>query len=170
MTTTRSDKEKMLQRRAFQLATEQRTMVLATTSADAIPWAAPVYFVFYRKDFFFFSNPNARHTLHCLTRPVASAAIFQDGDSFKNICGLQMQGRIQKIEYSPVALGVFLAYLEKFKFINFFSDSGRPIDLHTFFERFNASMYRFSPEEIYCQDNSISFGYRQRIDTITHID
>lgn len=166
MNAAEPDKKKMLQRRAFQLATEQRTMVLAASAADAMVWAAPVYFVFYKNAFWFFSNPTARHSVYFAVNQVGCAVIFQDGDSLEAISGLQMTGRIKKTTYSPVALGVFLAYLDKFGFIKNFFESDRPIELRSFLERFNTSMYRFSPEEIYCQDDSISFGHRQLIDTI----
>ena len=70
--------EREITRLALALACEQNTMTLAT-ACDNSAWAAPVYYVFDKTAFFFFSDPDSRHIREALAGGQAAAAICPFG-------------------------------------------------------------------------------------------
>jgi uncharacterized protein len=141
---------------------ENSVMVLATAD-DRQPWAAAVYYVYHRNDFCFFSAPDARHIQQAQASQKAAAAIFAYGTTWQQIRGIQMSGRIERISPGPAAARVIAEYLRKFSFSLDFFTSGTEVSLEAFTSRFKVHLYRFQPSEIYYLDNSIRFGFRQRV-------
>lgn len=147
---------------ALRLIEEQHTMTLATAGAQG-PWAAPVYYIFLEGAFYFFSSPDSRHIEESLDGRRASAAIFAHGFSWQNIRGLQMSGAVTAIPPGPAALRIIRAYLEKFPFTRDFFKPSELLDLNAFTNRFRVKLYRFEPDLVYYLDNTIRFGFRERV-------
>ena len=148
---------------ASALIKRQKTMVLAT-SKDDHPWAAPVYYVFFSPGFYFFSSPRSLHIQHILTCDNAAVSIHADGDRLEQLEGLQMSGRVQRIDKPLLALSVTARYLLKFPM-------ARPLlsgintagpDLRT-----KVSLYAFIPERLFYMNHQMGFGSRTPIDLIS---
>ena len=75
---------------------KQSTMTLATCKEDK-PWAAPVYFVFFKSSFYFFSDPCCRHISESTENRRVSASIHGVASTWQEIRGLQMSGEIQRV-------------------------------------------------------------------------
>lgn len=159
-TTTKSHNE--LKSLAEKLINEQSTMTLATTSGDDA-WAAPVYYVYQRPMFYFFSDPSSRHIQESVEGGNAASAIFCPASTWQDIRGVQMSGTIETVSGGFQALGVIRAYLKKFPFTKEFFPDGGSIDLSAFTRHFKVKLYRFVPSLVYYQDNSIRFSFRERI-------
>ena len=144
------------------LINEQSTMTLATAQAD-VPWAAPVYYVFFRSSFYFFSDPSSRHIQEAMAAGQVSAAIHATAFTWKEIRGVQMCGTLQPVGVGLEAMQAIRAYLKKFPFTREFFDTGEPFDLETFGKRFRVKLYRLTPALVYYLDNQIRFGFRERI-------
>ena len=141
---------------------EQRTMTLATCGGN-VAWAAPVYYVFHRAAFYFFSDPESRHIVEALESGQAGGAIHGTGSGWREIRGIQMTGRIGSLSMgleSAEAIGV---YLKKFQFTKDFFSSGTPLNLDAFTTRFRVKLYKFNPTLVYYLDNSLRFGFRERV-------
>lgn len=138
------------------------TMTLATSSRDAA-WAAPVYYVYQAGRFFFFSKPDSRHIEEALATGFAAAAIHAYAESWQHIRGLQMSGVICKSGIGLNAISAVQAYLKKFPFTKEFFKDDQQMDLTGFITRFKVSLYHFTPERVYYQDNQIRFGFREEI-------
>jgi uncharacterized protein YhbP (UPF0306 family) len=147
---------------ARKLIEEQHIMTLAT-AGERGPWAAPVYYVFLEPSFYFFSDPASRHIEDCLQSPLASAAVFAPVFSWQDIRGLQMSGAVEAVMPGLAALKAVGSYLVKFPFAKGFFNPSEPIDLNAFSNRFRVRLYRFKPALVYYLDNSIAFGFRQRV-------
>lgn len=147
---------------ALRLIEEQHTMTLATAGEQG-PWAAPVYYIFLEPAFYFFSSPSSRHIEECLESRRASAAIFAQVFSWQDIRGLQMSGAVKAVSPGPGALRAIGAYLGKFPFTKDFFNPSEPVDLTAFSSRFRVRLYRFEPDLVYYLDNSIRFGFRERV-------
>ena len=143
------------------LASMMRVITLATYLKQEI-WTAPVYYVFSNKKFYFFSNPDSRHIKEGLLKVSenqVSASVFSDDTDFKNIKGLQMQGKIVKVENKKDAVLRAMEYIKKFK-INYNKE-----DIIGFFQKeYRARLYEFIPEIVYYLDNNKKFGSRERIE------
>ena len=141
----------------------QSTMTLATAQGNAA-WAAPVYYVFCRSAFYFFSDPGSRHIQESLTSCQASAAIHSGASSWEEIRGVQMSGSIDMVSGKLEAVETIGKYLKKFGFTQDFFSKDQALDLDAFAKRFHVRLYKFKPTLIYYLDNSIGFGFREAID------
>jgi uncharacterized protein YhbP (UPF0306 family) len=136
-------------------------MVLAT--ADPHPWSAPVYFVHVQRRFYFFSSPSSRHVTAALQSGRCAASVFRDSDDWRDIEGLQMDGRIERIRISPEGLRVFRRYVKKFPTVqDFFVEVA--FELTHFLERFRTQLYAFVPEQVFYVNNKAGLSKRQEVD------
>jgi uncharacterized protein YhbP (UPF0306 family) len=140
-----------LEQAAERLAEGRRTMVLATSGEG--PWAAPVYYLFREGSFYFFSSPKSRHVTEALAGGRCAAAIFREGDDWREIEGLQMEGRVE--EAGPDA-AVFAAYLRRFPEAAVLGGK----ELGGFLEKLRTRLYRFVPERRLYLNNRLGFGKR----------
>lgn len=157
--------EGALNRRALDLIKEQTTLTLATARGD-VPWSAPVYYVFSKGSFYFFSSANSRHIKEALSSGSAAASIFAPADSWQAIRGIQMSGRIHTQKKGPSSLSIVAGYLKKYPFTSDFFPTGSRVSLDLFKNVFNADLYRFAPSEIHYLDNELGFGSRKKIKTL----
>jgi uncharacterized protein len=159
MTTEQHD----LKTLAVELINSQSTMALAT-AAGGEAWAAPVYYVFYRGVFYFFSAPDSRHIQEGTANKQASATIYPFVTSWKEIRGIQMSGSIRKVKPGITAIKAVRAYVDKYPFTREFFDPGQDLDLENFGNKFRVRLYRFDPHFVYYLDNRIKFGFRDTIE------
>jgi len=151
-----------LGRLALDLINRVSTMTLATSGPNTT-WAAPVYYVYQDGKFFVFSKPDSRHIGEALAAGFAAAAIHAPAESWQHIRGLQMSGVIRKSGIDLKAISAVQAYLKKFPFTRDFFKDNQPADLNGFIARFKVSLYHFTPDRVYYQDNQIRFGFRAEI-------
>lgn len=152
-----------LRKLAGNLIKGESTMTLATAQENTA-WAAPVYYVFCRSAFYFFSDPGSRHIEESLAGCQASAAIHSGASSWEDIRGVQMSGSIDKVSGKLEAVEAIGRYLKKFRFTQDFFSKDQAMDLESFANRFHVRLYKFKPVLIYYLDNSIRFGFREAID------
>ena len=154
--------ENDLQALARELIGSQSTMALAT-AGNGEAWAAPVYYVFYKGGFYFFSAPDSRHIMESMENAQASATIYPFVSSWKEIRGIQMSGKIRKAKAGLKSVKALRAYVEKYPFTKEFFDPGQELDLENFGKRFRVRFYRFDPTLVLYLDNKIKFGFREAI-------
>jgi uncharacterized protein YhbP (UPF0306 family) len=148
---------------ALGLINSQSTMSLATARENRA-WAAPVYYVYFKSAFYFFSSPDSRHIKEAMDCEEVSAAVYPAVALWQDIKGIQMSGSINKAGIGFTAMGALRAYNSKYPFIREFFESGETLDLESFEKRFKVRFYRFNPSLIYYLDNQIKFGFRIEVD------
>ncbi|MBT3259437.1 MAG: hypothetical protein HN366_23730, partial [Deltaproteobacteria bacterium] len=79
--------QKELKALAMGLIDEQSTVTLATCREN-VAWAAPVYYVFLKSAFYFFSDPASRHIVEALESGQASGAIHGSASGWQEIRGI----------------------------------------------------------------------------------
>jgi uncharacterized protein YhbP (UPF0306 family) len=156
------DLEQELRKLAEELVKDQNTMTFATASGD-VAWAAPVYYSNQDFNFYFFSDPGSRHIQESLKSNQASAAIFHQSSTWKEIRGVQMSGTVSPVSVGIEALRAVRGYLKKFPFTEEFFDQGQKMDLEAFAKRFRVRLYRFKPDVVYYMDNRIRFSFREKV-------
>jgi uncharacterized protein YhbP (UPF0306 family) len=149
--------------RAEALIGRQSTMTLATSDGSD-PWAAPVYYAYHGRGFYFFSDPASRHIRESRASGRAASAIFASADTWQDILGLQMSGAVETVTGRLNALAAVGAYLKKFPFTREFFSPGDLLDPAAFSKRFNVRLYRFRPSVVFYMDNSIRFGFREQVE------
>jgi hypothetical protein len=137
-------------------------MTIATARRN-LAWAAPVYYVFLRSCFYFFSDPASRHIQESLASRQAACTIYGFASGWEDIRGIQMEGCIERLSPGMEAVEVIRAYLKKFSFTNEFFPPGEHLDLEAFSKRFRVRLYKFRPALVYYLDNRIRFGFRQSV-------
>jgi hypothetical protein len=147
---------------AKKLINEKYTMTLATASRH-VAWAAPVYYVAEKNRFYFFSDPKSRHIREALSSGQAGASIYEESGQWQDIKGIQMSGKIVEISSGTEAITALNAYVQKFQLIRSFFNDMAALDLDRIFFRFQAKLYRFTPELMIYMDNTIHFGFKEEI-------
>lgn len=147
---------------AKELINGQSAMTVATGRGN-VAWAAPVYYVLRKSDFYFFSNPKSRHIIEAIESKQASVAIHAFASTWKEIRGIQMSGRVQAVRTGMEAIQAIRAYLRKFSFAKEFFKDSESLDLRSFGNTFGVRLYNFRPDLIYYTDNQIHFGFRSEI-------
>jgi uncharacterized protein YhbP (UPF0306 family) len=151
-----------LKRLAVDLIEEESTMTLATARGN-VAWSAPVYYIFFKSCFYFFSDPTSRHIQESLASNQASCSIYANASTWQEIRGVQMSGHVESVAPRLGAIEVIRAYLKKFPFTRDFFKPGQALDLEAFVKRFKVRLYRYKPTLVYYMDNSIRFGFREEV-------
>jgi len=130
-------------------------MSLATAGQDGGHAAS----LMYARDGFtlyWVSDPESRHSRELEAQPRCAATVAPDYDDFKQIRGLQIQGRARRLK-GPAARAKGMARLAaRYPFLKQFL-TGRA-DLVRQMRK--AAVYRLDPERIALIDNSKGFGHR----------
>jgi len=148
---------------AERLIEERRTLVFATSGADG-PWAAPVYYLWRDGCFWLFSSPRSRHVTEALECGRCAAAIFRDGDDWRAIEGLQLEGSLEEVDAEDArAEGVFEAYVERFPTVRSFFEEGEGVTLGALLGKFRSRLYAFKPGRAFYLNNAKGFGKREEI-------
>jgi uncharacterized protein YhbP (UPF0306 family) len=142
------------------LLQKENTLVLAT--ADPQPWTAPVYFLYRRGRFYFISAPHSRHVTAALAVDSCAATVFHGGDNWRDIEGVQMDGRIAKVRVGKEAAIVFAEYVKKFPTVREFLSEAVG-DLPAFLRLFHAELYEFIPATVHYVNNRLGFARRQAV-------
>lgn len=132
-------------------------MTLATSAEDA-PWAAGVFYVSHDFAISFVSDPKSRHCANVRRNPAASAAIHENYADWREIRGLQIEGRVEEVSAAEIP-AIMSAYVEKFPFVRglltpegFFRVGGKMIE---------ARFYKLVPSRCVLLDNRKGFGHRE---------
>src|SRR3989337_2111567 len=73
------------------------TMTLATCEAD-MPWAATVFYASEYLQLYFFSSPEARHSLNLAVNSRVAVTIQEDYKDWRAIKGIQLEGQVMLVD------------------------------------------------------------------------
>ena len=142
-----------------QMATSQKIMTLAVIWQGGA-WSSPVYYLYWRKGFYFFSNKDSRHIEGSQQMDGrAGSSIFVDAPSFDEIQGIQMQGRIEPVKKNSEGNAAAVAYLKRFAISHGKIDAMRFIK-----QQYRASFYRFVPHGLVYMDNRVAMGFKRELE------
>ncbi|WP_300159506.1 pyridoxamine 5'-phosphate oxidase family protein [Solidesulfovibrio sp.] len=145
-------------RAARELLDAVPAMTLATCAPgpDGAPWATDVYFAPHGWELVFFSSPASRHCRNLAAAPACAATVHPQASSWRDIRGLQMEGRAGPVTGLAAKAAATAAYLAKFPFVkDLLTAPGE-----TAGKLAKVSAHVFVPERIRYIDNSLGFGTR----------
>lgn len=138
-------------------------MTLAVTSGSE-PWAAPVYYVHHNEGFWFFSSEDSRHIIDAEKNSgIAAASVCGNPYDWTEIKGLQMKGKIKPGGITAESGSAFAKYLGRFGFVHKMFSGNKVKDISDLENLFRVRWYVFVPDEVYYSDNSVSFGFKERV-------
>jgi uncharacterized protein YhbP (UPF0306 family) len=132
------------------LLRSQTTLVLATIGEDGLPRSTPLFFIPDDDlNLYWFSSRKSLHSRNCALSPESSVAISTGARTWKQIQGVQMQGRVSAVADRAVRKSITADYVVRFALGNLFSLAIR-----------SSSLYCFTPRWARYVDNSRRFGYK----------
>lgn len=137
------------------LLAETTAMTLATCR-DGLPWAATVYFAPDGYDLVFLSSPGSRHGRDLAANPACCAAVSPETASWRDIRGLQIEGRAAVVGGPLATARAMAAYFAKFPFVqDLLADPGQAAK-----RLGKVAVHVLRPTTIRLLDNSHGFGSR----------
>jgi uncharacterized protein YhbP (UPF0306 family) len=95
------------------------TMTLACCSNHE-PWVAAVYYARQGFDLIFFSSSKSRHSMFFSQNPRAAASIHGDYKGWKEIKGLQMEGKVEALTTVMAQAKATAIYVKRYPFVRDF--------------------------------------------------
>jgi uncharacterized protein YhbP (UPF0306 family) len=136
------------------------TMTLATCAGD-IPWAATVFYASDELQLYFFSAPDARHSVNLSGNPRVAVTIQEDYKDWRAIKGIQLEGRVMRVDGVLEKAKALAVYARKYAdVIKLFTDPSSGIFHKAFLK---VKFYRVVPEKVFFIDNERGFGKRQEL-------
>lgn len=133
-------------------------MTLATHGAEG-PWASAVFYANAGASLIFLSAPNTRHCRNLAQDSRCAATIQEDCDDWKQIKGIQLEGRVIELQGEEEKRARHL-YGEKFPIVGV--AAGVPSVIVKALAR--VRWFSLVPAHLYFIDNSKGFGHRDEID------
>ena len=131
-------------------------MSLATVGPDG-PWSAALFYASEGFTLYFLSGSTTRHTRNLLADARASATIQQDYSDWREIKGLQLEGRVERLP-EPEKARVVKLYADKFPVTR---PDQAPPEIAAALARIG--WYRFVPSRVLFIDNARGLGHRQEV-------
>ena len=136
------------------------TMTLATCAGD-IPWAATVFYASDDLQLYFFSAPEARHSLNLEVNSRVAVNIQEDYKDWRVIKGIQLEGKVMLVDGIIEKAKAMAVYARKYAdVIKLFTDPSSGIFHKAFLK---VKFYRVVPEKVFFIDNEQGFGKRQEL-------
>jgi uncharacterized protein YhbP (UPF0306 family) len=139
------------------------TLTLACSIRDR-PWAAAVYYARQDLELVFFSSPSSRHATVLAENPEAAATIHGSYTGWKEIKGLQMEGKVETLSGAVDRARALATYVKRFPFVTEFFSDPLSIGAETAKKIAKVRLYVFRPEVILYVNNEEGFGKRWRLD------
>ena len=153
-----------LKRQILDYLQSHNTMTLATCAGD-IPWAATVFYASDDLQLYFFSSPDARHSLNLAANARVGVTIQEDYKDWRAIKGVQLEGEVMLVDGVIDKARAMAVYARKYAdVIKLFTDPSSGIFYKAFLK---VKFYRVVPKKVFFIDNERGFGNRQELDLNT---
>ena len=139
------------------------TMTLACCSNDE-PWVAAVYYARQGFDLIFFSSSKSRHSMFFSQNPRAAASIHGDYKGWKEIKGLQMEGKVEALTTVMAQAKATAIYVKRYPFVRDFIGNSVVFSRKIAEKMTRVALYVFRPTIIQYLDNSAGFGIRWKLE------
>lgn len=137
------------------------TMTLATCAGEA-PWAATVFYASDDLQLYFFSAPDARHSVNLAANARVAVTVQEDYKDWRAIQGIQLEGRVELVDGIIEKAKAMAVYARKYAdVIRLFTDPASGIYHKAFLK---VKFYRVIPEKVFFIDNTQGFGKRQELE------
>ena len=137
---------------------DRHNVMTLATHGPAGPWAAAVFYARDGLRLYFVSSPGSRHGRDLETSPRAAAAIHEDDRGWREIQGVQLEGRVAPVDDADLPR-VRAIYSAKFPFLG----KGGELPAAIVAALARVRWYVLEPEALHFLDNSLGFSHRERL-------
>jgi uncharacterized protein YhbP (UPF0306 family) len=139
------------------------TMTLATIGPAGEPQAAAVFYAADSGlDLYFLSDPQSRHGRNLAREPRVAATIQADGQNWREITGLQIEGTAALVDGVDKIAGVARLFAERFEFLRELLTEGDGMGPPELAGPLASSrFYVLRPTWIRSIDNKLGFGHHE---------
>jgi uncharacterized protein YhbP (UPF0306 family) len=150
-----------LKQQVLDYLSSHNTMTLATCAGD-IPWGATVFYASDDLQLYFFSSPEARHSVNLAANARVAVTIQEDYKDWRVIKGIQLEGEVMLVDGVIEKARAMAVYARKYAdVIKLFTDPTSGVFHKAFLK---VKFYRVVPEKVFFIDNEQGFGKRQELD------
>lgn len=149
-----------LKQQILEYLRSHNTMTLATCAGE-VPWAATVFYASDDLQLYFFSSPEARHSVNLAANSRVAVTIQEDYKDWRTIKGIQLEGKVMLVDGVIEKAKAMAVYARKYAdVIKLFTDPTSGIFHKAFLK---VKFYRVVPEKVFFIDNEQGFGKRQEL-------
>lgn len=149
-----------LKQQILEYLRSHNTMTLATCAGE-VPWAATVFYASDDLQLYFFSSPEARHSVNLAANSRVAVTIQEDYKDWRTIKGIQLEGKVMLVDGVIEKAKAMTVYARKYAdVIKLFTDPTSGIFHKAFLK---VKFYRVVPEKVFFIDNEQGFGKRQEL-------
>lgn len=141
---------------------DHNTLSLCTYGEGA-PWGASVFYANDGLAIYFLSDPKTRHGRNMSENPVVAVTINEDYRDWRQIKGIQLEGRVDVVSGRVEKARAFATYLRKFPFVAEFFSSSSKLSLAMLTKVTSTTFYRITPTRMFFLDNEKGFGHREEL-------
>ena len=156
-------KKEELEKIIINLLDSSTTMTLGCALSDE-PWVCSVFYARQGFDLVFFSSRNSRHSKVFKENRRAAASIYKDCDSWRDIRGLQIEGRVNILTKIPAVAKGTVTYFRKYPFAREFFKAGSILSDGLAGKMSAVALYVFRPSSIWYLNNLDGLGVRWKLD------
>ena len=156
-----ADEKSGLQQELLEYLQEHYVMTIASCHEN-VPWAAAVFYASDDFVLYFLSNPNSRHGTNLAGNSQVSAAIHEDYRDWREIRGIQLEGKAERLSSIKQHAQFWKVYEKKFPFVKKFFQPGSLRQMLSA-KVAGIRLYRIVPGQVYYIDNSKGFGHREML-------
>jgi uncharacterized protein YhbP (UPF0306 family) len=150
-----------LKRQILDYLQAHNTMTLATCAGD-VPWAATVFYASEGLQLYFFSSPDARHSVNLSANSRVAVTVQEDYRDWRAIQGIQLEGKVMPVDGIIEKAQAMAVYARKYAdVIRLFTDPSSGVFHKAFLK---VKFYRVAPERVFFIDNAQGFGKRQELE------
>jgi uncharacterized protein YhbP (UPF0306 family) len=132
------------------LLKNQSTLVLGTVGAGHQPHTTPLFYLTGPElAVYWFSSPSSLHSRNLQRDSQASISVYAPTERWNEICGVQMQGTVEKIGSRALRRQISQAYRERFHLSSIFRVTMA-----------RSGLYEFRPAWVRYLDNRKHFGFK----------
>jgi uncharacterized protein YhbP (UPF0306 family) len=127
----------------------ESTLALATSDEQGLPCAAPLFYLVDESlTLYWLSSSNSQHSRNLLRQPRVAATVYRSVENWKEVCGVQMRGRVTVVEDKARRQTLIDLYCQRFQLGLIFHLAIR-----------QSTLYAFAPVFFRGIDNSKHFGW-----------
>ena len=161
-TPSTGETQESLRRELLDYLATHNVMTIASCYRN-VPWAAAVFYASAGFVLYFLSHPKSRHGANIIQNSHVGAAIHEDYRDWRQIRGIQLEGRVERLTSIKQQAAFWKTYEKKFPFVKQFFRAGRLRDKLSA-KVIGIRLYRLVPSQVYFIDNSKGFGHREMLD------
>jgi nitroimidazol reductase NimA-like FMN-containing flavoprotein (pyridoxamine 5'-phosphate oxidase superfamily) len=130
------------------IITKNTFLTLATVSEEGNPWITPLYFVFERESFYWYSRKDAEHSLNIVHNPTVSAVIYNTQATSESVGAVYASGGAYELSGADLKEAISTYFMKASR-----DDTTLTQDIFSRVEDFAGDspvrMYRFTPEKVW---------------------